>query len=257
MSNGFCRGGRTGNRGVRPWAGLALGGERDLESRASRDARLVVGVSCNASRGAAISELMEAENDAAVILRSVDHPECFELVFERHFVVLQRYLRRRVGEDLAKELVAETFLQAFRGRHRFERDGDTALPWLYGIAANLLRMNHRSEERRLRAYAKAAALEVRSEPEGEMARLDARALGPALAGALAELSPALREVLLLHAWGALSNEAIAQALECSPAAVRTRLHRARSQVARRLDLPVDDGNELLVAEGGLDDAQPR
>jgi len=213
---------------------------------------------CNASRGAAISELMEAETDAAVILRSVDHPECFELVFDRHFVALQRYLRRRVGEDLAKELVAETFLQAFRGRHRFERDGDTALPWLYGIAANLLRMNHRSEERRLRAYAKAAALEVRSEPDGEIeARLDAVALGPALAGALAELSPALREVLLLHAWGALSNEAIAQALECSPAAVRTRLHRARSRVARRLDLPIDAGIELLVAEGGLDDAQPR
>jgi RNA polymerase sigma-70 factor (ECF subfamily) len=67
-------------------------------------------------------------------------------------------------------------------------------------------MNRRSEERRLRAYAKAAALEARPEPDVEIeARLDAVALGPALAVALAELSPALREVLLLHAWGALST----------------------------------------------------
>ena len=208
----------------------------------------------NAWRGAAISKSMDAESDAAVILRSVGQPECFEIMFERHFVALHRYLRRRVGEDFAKELVSETFLQAFRGRGRFPPGALSALPWLYGIAANLLRMNRRSEERRLRAYAKAAVLEGRSEPEGEIeGRLDAVALRPVLAVALAELSPTLREVLLMHAWGALSNEEIAQALGCSPAAVRTRLHRARSQVARRLDLPVGDEVECLAVEGGRAD----
>jgi len=210
-----------------------------------------VAASCNAGRGAAMSKPMDAESDAAVILRSVDQPECFELLVDRHFAALQRYLRRRVGEDVAKELVAEAFLQAFRGRSRYAPDGTTALPWLYGIAANLLRMNRRSEERRLRAYAKAAGLQARPEPDGEIeARLDAEALRPALAVALAELSPGLREVLLLHAWGDLSNEEIAQALGCSPAAVRTRLHRARSQVARRLGLPVGAEVEIVAVEGG-------
>jgi RNA polymerase sigma-70 factor (ECF subfamily) len=64
-----------------------------------------------------------------------------------------------------------------------------------------------------------------------------------LAEALAALSPPLREVLLLHAWGELSHTEIGSALGLSSAAVRTRLHRARSQVAHRLDI-VDDGEPL-------------
>lgn len=46
------------------------------------------------------------------------------------------------------------------------------------------------------------------------ARLDALALRPALAAALAELTGPLREVLLLHAWAGLSHDEIAEVLEC-------------------------------------------
>jgi RNA polymerase sigma factor (sigma-70 family) len=100
-------------------------------------------------------------------------------------------------------------------------------------------MNHRSEERRLRAYARAAAALSGYEPAVAVEdRLDAEALGPALALALAGLSPALREVLVLHAWAELSNEEIAEALGCSSAVVRTRLSRARSQLATGLGVPI-------------------
>lgn len=181
---------------------------------------------------------MRAHTDAVAIRRSLGDPECFEVVFDRHFATVHRYLRRRVGAELAQELAAETFLQAFRSRRRFgAAGGESALPWLYGIAANLMRMNHRAEERRLRAYAR-AGVEREDQPAtgGEVDdRLDAAARGPAVAAALAALSPASREVLLLHAWGELSHEEIAQALGLSPAAVRTRLHRARAQVGEMLD----------------------
>lgn len=180
--------------------------------------------------------------DARAIARSLTEPERFELVFDRHFATIHRYLRRRVGAELAQELAAETFLQAFRVRRRFAGgDGvDSALPWLYGIAANLLRMNLRAEERRLRAYSRVARLEpgrAALETRDVEARIDAAALAPELADALANLSPLLREVLLLHAWAELSHEEIGEALGLSPAAVRTRLHRARAQVAKRLGLP--------------------
>jgi RNA polymerase sigma-70 factor (ECF subfamily) len=100
-------------------------------------------------------------------------------------------------------------------------------------------MTYRSEERRLRAYARAASDRGTDELGGAVEeRLDAEALGPALALALADLSPALREVLVLHAWAELSHEEIAEALGCSSAAVRTRLSRARSQVAGGLGVPV-------------------
>ncbi len=144
-------------------------------------------------------------------------------------------MRRRLGDELAAELAAETFLQAFRSRRRFAGGEASVRAWLFGIAANLVRMNYRAEERRLRAYVRAAADLSGFEPAIAVEdRLDTEALGPALALALAELSPALREVLVLHAWAELSHEEIAEALGCSSAAVRTRLSRARSRLAAGL-----------------------
>jgi len=76
---------------------------------------------------------MTGNTDARAIARSLNEPERFEVVFDRHFAAVHRYLKRRVGTELAQELAAETFLQAFKGRRRFA--GEDALPWLYGIAA--------------------------------------------------------------------------------------------------------------------------
>ncbi len=182
---------------------------------------------------------MSPDSDAAVLRRSIDQPDCFALLFDRHFAEVHRYLRRRLGDELAVELAAETFLQAFRSRRRFTGGEASVLAWLYGIATNLVRMNYRTEERRLRAYARAAAGLSGYEPAIAVEdRLDAEALGPALAVALAGLSPSLREVLVLHAWAELSHEEIAAALSCSSAAVRTRLSRARNQLAARLGEPI-------------------
>jgi RNA polymerase sigma factor (sigma-70 family) len=178
---------------------------------------------------------MSSESDASVLRRSIDQPDCFALLFDRHFVQVHRYLRRRLGDELAAELAAETFLQAFRSRWRFTGGEASVLPWLYGIAANLVRMNHRTEERRLRAYARAVAGLSAYEPAIAVEdRLDAEALRPALALAFADLSPALREVLVPHAWAEPSHEEIAEALGCSGAAVRTRLSRARSRLVAGL-----------------------
>ena len=174
--------------------------------------------------------------DRDVIASSFERPECFETLFERHAAPIYRYLRRRVGTGLAEELTAETFARAFRARRRFDLLGESALPWLYGIAANVLRMHRRTDERRLRAYAHASVGRGSEPPLSADSdhRLDAMAVRPALAAALADLPPAQREVLLLHAWADLSNEEIAVALDISPGTVRSRLHRARAYVAERL-----------------------
>jgi RNA polymerase sigma-70 factor, ECF subfamily len=151
------------------------------------------------------------DTDALAISRSLSDPETFEAVFDRHFAAIHRYLRRRVGTELAQELASETFCQAFRSRGRFAPGCDSALPWLYGIAANLLRMNQRAEERRLRAYARAVR-----EREGLTIAVGAR------------------ESRIENVDARLDAAALAQALGVSPAAVRTRLHRARAQVGELL-----------------------
>lgn len=189
---------------------------------------------------------MADESDDAVIGRSEAAPAVFGVIFDRHVRPVYRYLLRRVGDELAADLTAETFMRAFAGRSRYQQRGQSALPWLLGIATNLTKMHHREEERRLRAYARAAAAEpaaglghpttATSDLED---RLDATALGPALANALAALPARQRDVLLLHAWAELSFAEIALALEIPAATVRSHIHRARRSVANQLPQHAD------------------
>jgi RNA polymerase sigma factor (sigma-70 family) len=182
----------------------------------------------------ATAEAVRAPRDRDVILLSLERPESFEQIFDRHGTTIYRYLRRRIGPVAAEDLAAETFARAFRDRRRFDPRADSALPWLYGIATNLLRMHRRAEDRRLRAYARIAARDATVSVSADDVAIAAARLAPALAEGLAALPRGQREVLLLHAWGELSHEDIAAALRISPTTVRSRLHRARATVAERV-----------------------
>ena len=63
---------------------------------------------------------------------------------------LHRYLARRVGAQVADDLVSDAFLIVWEKRADRELDGDDARAWLYGVATNLLRRHVRTEETRLR-----------------------------------------------------------------------------------------------------------
>jgi RNA polymerase sigma factor (sigma-70 family) len=172
--------------------------------------------------------------DAEAIRASQQDPHAFVLVFDRHFDAIHRYLRRRVGRELADELAAETFTQAFSRRERFDARRPDARPWLYGIAANLLRHHYRDEERQLRAYARTGTDPARHDlPPAD--RIDAFALAPELAAAIASLRRRERDVLLLFAWAELDYQEIADALGIPPGTVRSRLHRARRAVRKLLE----------------------
>jgi DNA-directed RNA polymerase specialized sigma24 family protein len=95
--------------------------------------------------------------DGEVMARSQAEPELFALVFRRHAVGLGRYVARRLGPGPAEDIVAETFLAAFRHRDRYDMTRTDARPWLYGIAGNLIRRQHRDEARQLRALPRSAA----------------------------------------------------------------------------------------------------
>jgi RNA polymerase sigma factor (sigma-70 family) len=173
--------------------------------------------------------------DAEAIEASRSDPPRFAVVFDRHFASLHRYLRRRVGKDLADELAAEAFARAFAARTRYDRTHRDARPWLFGIAANLLRRHARTERRRLLAYAQ-SGVDAVSAPEVEdvAGRLDAKAAAPWIAQALAGLTAGQREVLLLYAWADLSYEEIGRSLGLPVGTVRSRLSRARSRMRELL-----------------------
>ena len=176
-------------------------------------------------------------SDGEVIARSLADPAGFEEVFRRHFDRVFGYLARRVGGDVAEDLAAQTFVEAFRSRARFDPSAASAVPWLFGIATNLLRHHRRSEARGWAAYAR-TGIDPHSDDffaDDTSARADSRATGPRIAAALAALPPGDRDTLLLYAWGGLSYDDIALALGVPTGTVRSRLHRTRGTLRTVLD----------------------
>jgi RNA polymerase sigma-70 factor (ECF subfamily) len=158
----------------------------------------------------------------------------FDEVFETEYQRLRAYLHRRLGSGIAEDLAAETFAIAYRQWDRLDHSRPVR-PWLYGIAANLLRHHWRAERRMLRAYARTGLDTLSaSDDEASTERADAQGQQRALAAALAELNSGELETLLLHAWAELSDAEIAEALSVPIGTVKSRLHRGRACLRNRL-----------------------
>jgi RNA polymerase sigma factor (sigma-70 family) len=158
----------------------------------------------------------------------------FDAAFEAEFASLHRYLARRLGATAADDLAAETFAVAFRSWDRLDPERPVR-PWLYGIAANLVRHHWRKEQRMLRAYARSGVDPVFAADDEAVERADADMRHRDLAAALAELRRDEREILLLHAWAELTDSEIADAVGLPLGTVKSRLSRTREKLRNRLD----------------------
>lgn len=156
--------------------------------------------------------------------------ERFTALYEEHFPHVWAYVVSRTGRQVAEEVVSDTFAVAWRRRTEIPAP---SLPWLLGVARNVVRTSYRGAARQgqlaaqLRTRSTAAA---RSEPdvaEGVVERA-------AVLRALACLSEADREVLTLVAWHGLPAEDAASVLGYSRPAFAVRLHRARRRLERAL-----------------------
>jgi RNA polymerase sigma factor (sigma-70 family) len=173
--------------------------------------------------------------DATIIAASMTDPAAFAAVFDRHWTGIHRYCASRApaaGEDLA----AETFRVAFDQRGKYDPRYDDARPWLYGIATNLLRRWFRGAARRpVPLITRAFGFE-----DDALGRVEAAALGPALAAALREVPSTDRDALLLHVWAELTYTEIALATGVPVGTVRSRIHRARKQLRTHLERTPDE-----------------
>jgi RNA polymerase sigma-70 factor (ECF subfamily) len=180
--------------------------------------------------------------DAETLRRSLGEPSVFAVLYERHMARVLGYLRRRVGAELAEDLTAEVFVRAFRGRSNYGVQHDTALPWLLGIASNLIGDHRRAERRRLGVVAEMAG---RAAHELQSPTEPSAALSAEVAGALKRLPVADRDALLLVVWGELSYEETARALGIPIGTVRSRIARARSKLSGGLE-GLSRGRDVLI-----------
>ncbi|WP_245974649.1 RNA polymerase sigma factor [Thermomonospora umbrina] len=177
-----------------------------------------------------------AVDDADIIAGSREDPEMFAALFDRYSVMLHRYVHRRLGPDIAEDVVAETFLAAFRRRNGFDPARGDVRPWLFGIATRLIARHRRTEAARYRAAARAPVEHTQDFPADRIAaEVSAHAARTVLVKALAGLNAGELDVLLLIAWAQLSYEETAAALEVPIGTVRSRLNRARTKVRTALN----------------------
>lgn len=152
-------------------------------------------------------------------------------LFQDHRGALTAYCRRRVDWEQVPDVLSEVYLAAWR-RMSDLPPGDE-LPWLYGIARNVV-LNHRRGARRqsrLRSRLRGLAPVGNPDTESQVVR---RADERLVLEALAMLRPADQEILRLRAWEDLTTGEIALALGVTGSAVEMRLTRAKRRLERAL-----------------------
>jgi RNA polymerase sigma factor (sigma-70 family) len=180
-----------------------------------------------------------ARSDAELLRSAGTSPYAFREFYDRHVRDVRRFLRAQIGDDLADDLTADTFVVALRRADEYRPTATTARAWLFGIAANLVRRSRRTRVRRSNLLTRLAtppeAYEDRS-----IERIAAGDDRARLRDALARLADGEREVLLLVALGELTYDEVATVHGIRVGTVRSRLHRARSGMRTALERDGDD-----------------
>ena len=161
--------------------------------------------------------------------------ERFDEVFDAYFPEIHRYAAKRLGRDAAADVAAQTFLEAFRQRERYDPERANVRTWLYGIATKVVGRHQRTETRLLRLRARLGSGRGAEEhTERVDSRVSAEGLRGKLDRAIAALPRGQRDVLLLVALAELSHDEVAAALGISYGTVGSRLNRARTTLRKAL-----------------------
>ncbi|MFG3059082.1 RNA polymerase sigma factor [Streptomyces sp. NPDC048231] len=183
-------------------------------------------------------------------------PSAFAELYDSYARAVYNHAFRLTADwAAAEDVMAETFMEAWRLHDRVDAEGGSLRPWLMGVATNISRGHHRSN-RRYQAAANAAAeaeagLVLPDHADEVAGRLDDRRRLAAALRALAMLRRPEREVLTLCLWEGLEYTAAAEALDIAVGTVRSRLSRARVKL-RKLTEAELVGESVRSREGPVE-----
>ncbi|WIX79807.1 RNA polymerase sigma factor [Amycolatopsis carbonis] len=182
--------------------------------------------------------IQEVPVDAELFGRAAGGDErAFGELFERHAQAVWNHAYRLTGSwALAEDLTSNTFLIAWRKRAELKLIRDSALPWLYTVAGNLARTEHRGAHRRLRLLRRIPEPPTVSDHAGTVAdQLDGEARLKEVVEAVSRLPKAQRQVVELCLLGDLPTVDAAAVLEVAEVTVRSHLSRARAHLRALLE----------------------
>lgn len=184
--------------------------------------------------------------------------EALSALLARHQDQIYRFgLRMCRDPEDAKDVVQDTLLAMARGVRDF-RGGSSLSTWLYTIARSYCIKKRRKSKFAPEATATLDddAHAIADPARGPDEALAGKRVASALEGAIGELEPMYREVLVLRDVEGLSAAEVALVLELSVDAVKSRLHRARSAVRVAL-APLLEGPGPTAPDPGCPDIATR
>ncbi len=178
-------------------------------------------------------------DDAELLTLSRTRPEAFAELYRRHAEAVLRFLARRTFDpEVAAELTAETFAQAFASRSRFRDRGQGGAGWLYGIARHLLARFYRQGAVDARARTKLGMprRDISQEDYERIEELiDLQQVRTGVTEAFARLAKDQREAMTLRVVEGRTYEEVARLMACSEQVARARVSRGLRRLARLLE----------------------
>lgn len=176
-------------------------------------------------------------SDRELLARCAGDREAFTAFYRRYERPLLVYLVRRTGDSqLAADLCAETFAAALEGAGSYRPEYDSAAPWLFGIARNVLGSSRRAGRVEAATRLRLGMREPLVLTDRDLERVDELASSDtSILALLAELPAAQREALEARVLDELSYRAVAERLECSELLARQRVSRGLSKLRERLE----------------------
>jgi RNA polymerase sigma-70 factor (ECF subfamily) len=160
-----------------------------------------------------------------------------ELVHRYESKVYSLALKMLRNPEDAEDVLQDTFLRAYRGIKSFQGNS-TFSTWIYRITANSalmrLRRKHLPTVSIEDADERESPINIADWAPGPVEQLLSQETQRAMSEAVESLPPEFRQVFVLRDIEELSNSEVAEILDLSVAAVKSRLHRARLKVRDRL-----------------------
>jgi RNA polymerase sigma factor (sigma-70 family) len=184
-------------------------------------------------------ESFERLTDAELLERTAREPKAFATFYRRHERLVLRYLIARCRDaELTADLAGETFISALELADRFDPNrpaGSNAVPWLLGIARNMLRVSVRRGvvEEGARRRLNSPPLVLADDALERVERLASLELPP-LESLLEDLPADLREAVVARILEEQDYDEIASRLGCSQQVVRKRVSRGLTRLRAAL-----------------------
>jgi len=181
-------------------------------------------------------------DEAALLTRASEGEEtAFGELYARYQRQIYHYAARMCGVAAGDDVVQETFLAVLRQGGRFDPAKGTVAAYLYGIARHHVIKRLDREGITLTEPVELVASEAVAPQDTPLETMARERMIDVVRHAVQSLPPAYREVVALCDLQEMDYATVAQVIQCPIGTVRSRLHRARGLLLKKLSaLPAMD-----------------